>query len=59
MAILYLDWVTRVTEFSVQSKSLRRCVSKVERSFQPYIFGAAPIWEKPGRERHGYKHDKA
>ena len=31
---------------------------KVERNFQPYVFGPIPTWEKPKRERHGYKYEK-
>ncbi|RKI88699.1 hypothetical protein D7V94_18770 [Parablautia intestinalis] len=30
---------------------------KVERNFQPYVFGPVPTWEKPKRERHGYKNE--
>ncbi len=28
---------------------------KVERNFQPYVFGPIPTWEEPKRERHGLK----
>lgn len=30
---------------------------KVERNFQPYVFGPIPAWEKPKQERHEYKNE--
>lgn len=30
----------------------------VKRNFQQYVFGPVPTWEKPGRERYGYKNEK-
>lgn len=28
------------------------------KSFQPYVFGPAPAWEKPKWERHGDKNEE-